>query len=141
MLEKISKLPFAIKYAIIGFAVSRTRVASASHLLPVRSTLVAPVDPLPILRRSVLANCFASRYPNGIAHMRYTIIGIKTGISFLITKPPPKYPRLKNRNVPMKSIQNPGFIFTSFRVFLSLLCRRKFQRYQASRRRAQATNS
>ena len=49
---------------------SRTTVNAASGLLPVRSTLVAPMLPEPILRMSPWPASLVSTRPNGIEPIR-----------------------------------------------------------------------
>jgi hypothetical protein len=52
------------------FSPSSSRVAAASVLLPVRSTLVAPMLPEPILRMSPMPAAWVRIRPNGIEPSR-----------------------------------------------------------------------
>ena len=57
---------WARRIAAVALRQSRTNVSAASHLLPVRSTLVAPILPEPISRTSPFPARRVSTNPNGI---------------------------------------------------------------------------
>ena len=50
---------------------SKSSVKKAANLFPVRKTLVAPILPDPIFRKSPSPSNFAIRIPNGIEPRRY----------------------------------------------------------------------
>ena len=56
--------------AAVPFSVSQISVAAASPLRPVRSTLVAPILPEPIERRSCVPASLVRISPNGIEPKR-----------------------------------------------------------------------
>ena len=56
----------ASRIAAVALRQSSSKVSAASHLRPVRSTLVAPILPEPILRRSPVPASRVSISPNGI---------------------------------------------------------------------------
>jgi hypothetical protein len=60
----------ASKTAAAPLAPSHNKVAAAAHFLPVRSTLVAPILPDPILRTSPAPEAIEKNRPKGIEPRR-----------------------------------------------------------------------
>ena len=66
----LRKMAAASSTATVPFSMSPASVAAASFLLPVRSTLVAPILPEPMPRRSGPPVAFVRMIPNGIEPSR-----------------------------------------------------------------------